>query len=492
VEKVIEKNKSLKQYRLPTICELAKQGGFSPKTISRAVAFFRKQSILSASQRSGVQIVSNLPVSGTGEELSDQEAPPQKKGNKSWQKLRSRFAADIAAGVYQPGTLLPSGKELCATFGTAHVTIKKALESLTSEGLLVPYKRGYRLRSYRARRSTSTLCFVADNSDLSRLLNRTPHSMEMWQNLVMQCRQRGLRIINTDKQKIAAKIRKAKSDLSGIIGFVVWPMGLLDRDIADLVRDLAMLNLPCSFLDEIGTVPLHPLIRAYPKFKVFSLANSVRAGRVMAHYLLAHNHYSIAYFSNFGKQVWCKRRYQGISEVYAEAGYENAVTRFTLNEGLHLGKFKSFLQKKEQMPGLEKRWKLLIEEFDPGTSHNKSILQQTEVLRYLQKIYLYKKLVPKIEEANNHKHITAWVGSNDATTEMLIRFLDESKRSRKTRPYLMGFDDTMRSFVLGFPSFNFNMQGLVSAMLEHILNPPERGDTAESQSVEIDGFVVEK
>lgn len=50
----------------------------------------------------------------------------------------------IAEGIHQPGTLLPSERELCDRFSVARGTVRNGLRLLVTEGLAVPvHGRGY-------------------------------------------------------------------------------------------------------------------------------------------------------------------------------------------------------------------------------------------------------------------------------------------------------------------------------------------------------------
>ena len=54
-----------------------------------------------------------------------------------YQQLSLRLKNDIAAGIYSPGSCIPSEETLCETYRVSRVTVRKALSHLVQEGLLV-------------------------------------------------------------------------------------------------------------------------------------------------------------------------------------------------------------------------------------------------------------------------------------------------------------------------------------------------------------------
>jgi DNA-binding GntR family transcriptional regulator len=54
-----------------------------------------------------------------------------------YKQIYEDLRARIAEGVYIPGDLLPSENELCAIYGVARLTVRKALEQLVSDDFVV-------------------------------------------------------------------------------------------------------------------------------------------------------------------------------------------------------------------------------------------------------------------------------------------------------------------------------------------------------------------
>ena len=54
-----------------------------------------------------------------------------------YSQVRDEILRRLADGMWQPGTMLPSEQELARTLGVSQGTARKALDALTSEGILV-------------------------------------------------------------------------------------------------------------------------------------------------------------------------------------------------------------------------------------------------------------------------------------------------------------------------------------------------------------------
>lgn len=59
-----------------------------------------------------------------------------RKPSAPYQRVKAYLKAQLAAGRWQPGQLMPSETELVARFGVSRMTVNRALRELQSEGLL--------------------------------------------------------------------------------------------------------------------------------------------------------------------------------------------------------------------------------------------------------------------------------------------------------------------------------------------------------------------
>ena len=71
-----------------------------------------------------------------------------------YEAIASRLREDIQNGTYEPGQQLPLEKEMCATFDVSRITIKRAVDELVKQGLVVK------------RRGSGTFVKLMENNDV--------------------------------------------------------------------------------------------------------------------------------------------------------------------------------------------------------------------------------------------------------------------------------------------------------------------------------------
>jgi DNA-binding GntR family transcriptional regulator len=59
-----------------------------------------------------------------------------------WRQIHAQLRAEIEAGRLAPGDRLPSIVDLAETYGVALTTVRKALDALKAEGLIVTSPMG--------------------------------------------------------------------------------------------------------------------------------------------------------------------------------------------------------------------------------------------------------------------------------------------------------------------------------------------------------------
>jgi DNA-binding GntR family transcriptional regulator len=104
---------------LPSEAELAAEYGVGRKTVRQALAEL---------ERAG-DIV-NRP--GRRRQVAGEE----QANDALYEKIAARLAEDVAAGLYEPGTAVPSESALCSHYSVSRATIRKAIEELRRKRLI--------------------------------------------------------------------------------------------------------------------------------------------------------------------------------------------------------------------------------------------------------------------------------------------------------------------------------------------------------------------
>ena len=82
-------------------------------------------------RRAGVLAMTEIGLAGMSSAAIDKHVPIPYH-----YQLRELLRAEIATGRWKVGDQLPTERELCETFGLSRTTVREAIESLVSEGLL--------------------------------------------------------------------------------------------------------------------------------------------------------------------------------------------------------------------------------------------------------------------------------------------------------------------------------------------------------------------
>ena len=68
--------------------------------------------------------------------LADMDSSAARAPRAPYQRVKSHLKAQLAAGRWRPGQLMPSEAELVAQFGVSRMTVNRALRELQTEGLV--------------------------------------------------------------------------------------------------------------------------------------------------------------------------------------------------------------------------------------------------------------------------------------------------------------------------------------------------------------------
>lgn len=89
-----------------------------------------------------------------------------------YEQLRDKFRQEIESGQRAPGSKFPTESEICKTYDVSRVTVRKALDALTKQGLLVRNAgKGTFVAEEKIQRS---LALVLSYSEMCRMMGMVP------------------------------------------------------------------------------------------------------------------------------------------------------------------------------------------------------------------------------------------------------------------------------------------------------------------------------
>lgn len=465
---------------LPNINRLAKAAGVSSVPMWKAVNQLAEENVLEVVQGSGTRV----------KKISDEPIDSMRNG---WMGLRDRIHKDILCGFYISGTLMPSLKEMRNYYGVSYQTLRKALDSLVAEGMIVPDHRTYRAVSFTPSKAHSSMVLIGWAHPNLEIQARTPWGEEFLRECENLCSRMKLKLrivrysgdnsslVFVDQDGVSSA--KLKDDES-VIGYLVWAESPHEL-YRNVLIQLETVKKPVAVLQEGSQLRLSDMVERNSKMKIFSLATGSNAARNVASYLLEQGHKNIAYISYLHKSDWSKARLYGLQDIYNRFGEGAHVYSCILDKYSFTNEMWDHVKTAEQhfpelIPLMVKANmpSLFIQVINSFQSKISNKLVREVVRFYIEKLFV---------KALFYKDVTAWVCANDF---MAIYAMDYLKKVADRKIAIAGFDDTFSAFRSSLTSYNFNIKGLVQLMLAHILNPSSDSATKRMRPVEIEGLLV--
>jgi DNA-binding transcriptional regulator YhcF (GntR family) len=407
-----------------------------------------------------------------------------------WVKVREQIHREILSGKFS-GYLMPSLKEMRIRYGVSHTTLKKALESLSEDGIIRSCRRTYQPVSYVMHRSVSSIVLLGWSSPHTQLQARTPWGEEFLRSCetlcsIMKINFRVLTYSTINNQLVFADSNGNKKEIlkndDTVIGYLLWAESP-DELYRDVLMQIKAFNKPVAVLQEGSVLKLSEMVENR-KMQVFSLATSSRAAKQVASYLLELGHKSIAFFSPFNRLEWSKARLAGLKEIYS-CDSEIRVKPYVLdnfewNSFRWMTKtsiFENLFKELSTVGKIPEGAFRILNGIGPALSIS---LTEETVRVFMQPIF--KKALTE------EKECTAWVCANDPIALMALDFL----KSQKTNISVIGFDDTFGAFRAGLTSYNFNVNALVNSMLSYLVNPSSHSVIRNAKIFEVEGMLVER
>lgn len=475
--------------RLPVRAELARQAGVSVVSMSKALDMLRSRGRIAANHRRGTFALA------PGAKL----VPPKcvQRLNKSERVVR-HLRADVLSRRFRPDTVLPSACQLARRYDTSPRTAGVALGRLAETGVVVPYKRGYRVPALPARPGHNRLVVFTRELYTHHTLEMPLRRQELFRALEQRCHQANIELAFVRYRYVMGKLIlddtarclvSSDEALDAAYGFVIWASGLEQIDIPHLLARLAALRKPVAVLDDTGERGLASVVRQ-PLQRVFSLSHSAQAGRAMGTYLLRREHRNVAYFSTDHAAAWSRRRLHGLRETLGGAAI--SVEEYTVD-----GR-----QSAEPLDETLRINAAIERMVASGLSLDRAIDQEvrramTRMKGHIRAQIRRDRRVARVEEllekALAARRATVWIGASDEVALHCLEFLHSRSIHVPGDISVVGFDDTLEAYAARLTSYNFNVPAVLDAMLEHVLRPTTGALSREKLPVsEIEGFVVER
>jgi len=493
IKNTIEELRSSGNYRLPPHRIMAKEAGVPRAILSQVVREMVERGQLKTMGKWGTLLPEFSPK---------QEKKSQSQGCK-WQRIFKVLQQSIFNGDFPTGSLLPSTKELCYTYSVHALTIRKALHALLNNGLVEPYKRGYRVTQRTVKREANTLLLVkrAHIDPADEFFN----SFETLfvRLLQAECRKKGinlkivlLRYVEKNIVPLKGSYGELEHELSGssILGFIILTSAIRHADFPLVTGALDRFNLPMAIIDQHSTKTLQNCNLTGKQAMIFRLNHDIHAGEEVMRYLLSRGHTKVCYLSIYHGKDWSQHRLKGCRNVLAG---ENRAEQELIYLSADMEPSKNQLAESFRDPA---RKKLLYKELyplqtSPEPMHRElyeTILHDSQVGCAINRMVRKKMINKLIKNKIRDKSITAWICADDMIAHFLCSLLEEKGITVPRDLSIISFDDDLPAAVRNLTSYNFDVFRILNSCLAWLLQTPSLFRHNQKGIVEIPGFINER
>ncbi|HUI92221.1 MAG TPA: substrate-binding domain-containing protein [Chitinivibrionales bacterium] len=490
--------------KLPTIKSLAKAADVSFVTMWKAVDQLRRKGMLSRENlgRAGGRRDKSAPAPPAAMQ-APAVYPDIEQFEPVWQKMLARFKQDVLTGRFPAGQPLPSCKELQGMYGVSYPTLRKALETLSSQEIIRPHQRGYIAPALTKSESTvrivaigcgwedGTLWIDYQDKNYFRILESECIQSKVALDIVVYCRQ-GDRLCFIDT------ITRKPYDLSNDnILSIIMIVANLEIPPEEVIKKIVGYKKPVAVLDVVGGWEASARTASNYYLQLFTVTMSIRPPRSVAQYLLTLGHKNVAFLSPFHKAPWSRQRSSGVSEIFRDAGYAGNVRMHVLDQYAFQW---DFLQEDQNNPddvqtivAAYREWqKYADSEFFRKFGHI-----SYNISKYLTEWNcatgeIYHRMVPLFGQALKNKAVTAWVMANDYAATLALDYLKEVKVRVPEDLSIISFDNTLDAMEYQLTSYDFNLSGIVSVMLRYALRPSSVSSPRHKAVIEAEGTIIER
>jgi DNA-binding LacI/PurR family transcriptional regulator/DNA-binding transcriptional regulator YhcF (GntR family) len=511
--------------RLPRLDELANNCGVSRIVMWKAMDRIRKESLL---HTRGKFIICGSATAERQDSLCRGLA---------WERLKRRIGQEILAGIINESTLHPLNKS-ALHYGVSMNTLKKALNRLVHEGLLITKGRRFGLPSRDAHYHLSTIVLITAGISGIDFVPSGGRTLNVIEGLERESLKYSLKRVQIGFDDHDAGSLLALSGLlkkiPDVAGFIVNIWNPNDTAIRsrwfDLFRYLASRKLPVVVIDQAGDLTIPSDILKSGIIKSLRIAG-IRAGEMVGEHLLRNGHRHIAYVAPNYNYQWAQDRYTGLNRFAKQyAGRDSEVVLYAQNEIVDLSDLVLDLlrfsreriqalfgavRSAEEVVNIMKRFENLKDRrlIEPSKDdaraltirseahHLCSLAKQTHDPHIFAKLFdgLYERastfglelyMQPFFKHILTDSRVTAWVCSDDKVALLALPFLVQTGIAVPGRIALAGFNNWPDDYIAGLTSYEFSMDSMIRQALLMIMD--KKYFKTKPWTSEVDGYVVER
>jgi hypothetical protein len=423
-------------------------------------------------------------------------------------RLADRIGVDIMQGRFAPGQVLMSNKVLSARYGVNRRTLVKALDELTDRRVIETLGRRCRVAGAQPRPGYGMMWLVTATGEDGAVSTTGPRTEQLIVALERCCGRASCRmeVLGYDRQMArfrpsAAAVQALHSGLTGPppLGFAVlnnmdWGRTpTRETNLLRVLKQLLPLGRPVSLIDEGGGIDVSGALYKSRTMRCLRTA-SLTAGEAAGRFLIERGHRCVAYLSAVHGSDWSRQRLDGLVKAFSAAGLGDGVVCC-----VHVKASTPRDYQTREFDFSPHRVKLLTPLLRDDPDHPDSLVARTLIEMPSNTLLLPRELVvlqkPVRElaaRALDCAGVTAWVAAHDVEAFICQDFLKEQGVAVPDQVSLVGFDNMPEAFTRGITSYDFNVDALAAAAVNHVLELPLMERHGAAAPIDIEGWFVER
>ncbi len=371
-------------------------------------------------------------------------------------ELQEKFFADVRSGYFSLQSALPSQKELALHYRVSISHMRQFLKDIQQRGMLEREGKSRYFFPKQKERPENEILFITRSTEWGAYSPVSEREMEFLKCVYRTGAEKNLKLrllgFNEEKETFVDRNGNVKqlSEYPNVVGAFVSTL-LMSKPF-HILNQLQNIKFPISVWWEHAANLLPASFLKKEDWAFFNSTFGKNPGKAVGKFLLQKGIKKVLYVSPYNASSWSKDRLKGLEESGLEV----------------IAKVDS----KYASP-----WDFRQLEQETGPKHTidlRAKKHEKDILR---------ELVKGVSD------LDAWVTVNDETASLLLELEEEGAISKI--PYMVGFDNSVDSYLLRLDSFEFNTEVLVSQMFYHL--ELGKNDPFKSHRIrEISGTVVEK
>ncbi len=472
---------------LPSVRVLSGMLTVSPVTIMRALNTLKSEGLISGRWGKGNSIGDIVQKEKT--DISEERG--------AFRRARNQFRQDIINGSYATHLPLPSLNQLAMKYNISYPTLKKVLQSLIDDCIIKRSGTKYYFFTNRTM-SQVRIAVVAFGLNRRNIKIETERERTFYRLLSSTALDLNVEIeFISYNDYLEEPVFYTPADESlhyylsqrGICGIILSSYHM--NNSAECLSRLLTLNLPVSAWIEDSRIldSVEKYGSRYRKLTFFDSSYSTIPGYDVGTYLISKGHRHIAFLSPFHASPWSQNRLKGLKKAVSGqigASLIPMVLTEAINDYVYMSKVlaKSAFEECFTATALEHDIHNFLAPRINAIKYEHDILRRDALI--------FSDIKPLVDNVAKDRSVTALVCVNDLIAKLVNEYWNELGLTREQRKALIGFDNSFTSIEQQISTYEFNTQGEIQNMINHLRYPETSLYKQNMSVIRISGRIIER